>query len=38
MGLKSGGGNAEAAAKDAKIMRGVVRRSSLLSLRSDDDE
>jgi len=32
IGLKSGGGNSEGAVKEAKIMRGIVRRSSLLSL------
>ena len=33
MGLKSGGGNSKDAVEEAKVMRGVVRRSSLMSLK-----
>lgn len=32
MGIKSGGGKSEDAVEEAKVMRGIVRRSSLLSL------
>jgi len=32
MGIKSGGGNTEGAAKEANVMRGVVRRRSSLAL------
>jgi len=32
MGIKSSGGNIEDAVKEAKVMRGIVRKSSLLSL------
>ena len=38
MGLKNTGGNNTNATKEAKVMRGIVRRSSIMELQSTDDD